>query len=55
MRFLAMPERLSPSYWAERWNELVLEKEFHPEFTAHDLVNLPNYEVYLKLLIDGAV
>jgi hypothetical protein len=20
---------------------LVLEKEFHPEFTAHDLVNLP--------------
>jgi len=21
---------------------LVLEKEFHPEFTAHDLVNLPN-------------
>jgi hypothetical protein len=34
---------------------LILEKEFHPEFTAHDLVNLPNYHVYLKLMIDGVV
>jgi hypothetical protein len=34
---------------------LVLEKEFHPEFTAHDLVNLPNYHIYLKLMIDGVV
>src|SRR5207248_11318328 len=34
---------------------LVLEKEFHPEFTAHDLVNLPNCYVYLKLTIDGVV
>jgi hypothetical protein len=34
---------------------LVLEKEFHPEFTAHDLVNLPNYHIYLKLMIDGMV
>jgi hypothetical protein len=34
---------------------LVLEKEFHPEFTAHDLVNLPNYYIYLKLMIDGVV
>ena len=25
----------------------------HPEFTAHDLVNLPNYHIYLKLMIDG--
>jgi hypothetical protein len=33
----------------------LLEKEFHPEFTAHDLVNLPNYHVYLKLMIDGVV
>lgn len=30
-----------------------LEKEFEPEFTAQDLVNLPNYHVYLKLMIDG--
>lgn len=30
-----------------------LEKEFEPEFTAQDLVNLPNYNVYLKLMIDG--
>ncbi len=30
-----------------------LEKEFEPEFTAQDLVNLPNYHIYLKLLVDG--
>jgi CxxC-x17-CxxC domain-containing protein len=30
-----------------------MEKEFEPEFTAQDLVNLPNYHVYLKLMIDG--
>jgi CxxC-x17-CxxC domain-containing protein len=30
-----------------------LEKEFEPEFTPQDIVNLPNYKVYLKLMIDG--
>lgn len=30
-----------------------LEKEFHPEFTAEDLVNLGKYNAYLKLMIDG--
>jgi len=30
-----------------------LEKEFAPEFTAEDLVNLPKYNIYLKLMIDG--
>ena len=30
-----------------------LEKEFEPEFTAQDLVNLPNYNIYVKLMIDG--
>ncbi len=30
-----------------------LEKEFDPEFTPQDIVNLPNYKVYLKLMIDG--
>jgi CxxC-x17-CxxC domain-containing protein len=30
-----------------------LEKEFEPEFTIQDLVNLPNYNIYLKLMIDG--
>jgi len=34
---------------------LLLEREFHQEFTAHDLVNLPNYHIYLKLMIDGVV
>jgi CxxC-x17-CxxC domain-containing protein len=30
-----------------------LESEFDPEFTPGDIVNLPNYKVYLKLMIDG--
>jgi len=30
-----------------------LEKEFEPEFTIQDVVNLPNYQVYLRLMIDG--
>lgn len=33
----------------------ILEKEFYPEFTAADLVSLPNYHIYLKLMIDGMV
>ncbi|MFY9493334.1 MAG: type IV secretion system DNA-binding domain-containing protein [Minisyncoccia bacterium] len=30
-----------------------LEKEFAPEFTAVDVVNLAKYNIYLKLMIDG--
>ena len=30
-----------------------LENEFSPEITIEDMVNLPNYCVYLKLLCDG--
>lgn len=33
----------------------ILEKEFYPEFGAADLINLPNYNIYLKLMIDGEV
>ena len=33
----------------------LLEKEFHPAFTELDLINLPNYSIYLKLMIDGTV
>lgn len=33
----------------------ILEKEFWPEFRAEDLVNLPNYNVYLKLMVKGVV
>jgi hypothetical protein len=33
----------------------ILEKEFYPEFEAADLINLPNYSIYLKLMIDGVV
>jgi len=30
-----------------------IEKELSPEFTAQDLVNLPKYQIYLKLMVDG--
>lgn len=33
----------------------ILEKEFHPVFSANDLINLPNFHIYLKLMIDGVV
>jgi len=33
----------------------ILEKEFYPEMSAIDLVNLPNHEIYLKLMVDGVV
>ena len=31
----------------------ILEKEFAPQFTLEDLVNLGRFQVYLKLMIDG--
>ncbi len=30
-----------------------LEREFTPQFTADDLVNLTKYNIYLKLMVDG--
>ena len=30
-----------------------LELEFTPEFLQNDLINLPNYNIYIKLMIDG--
>ncbi len=33
----------------------LLAKEFYPEITMSDLVSLPNYNMYLKLMIDGVV
>jgi len=33
----------------------VLGEEFAPEFSALDLMSLPNYHVYLRLMIDGVV
>lgn len=32
-----------------------LAPEFAPEFTQTDFMNLPNYHIYLKLMIDGRV
>lgn len=32
-----------------------LEKEFQPDFMLNDLVNLPKYNFYIKLMIDGVV
>lgn len=31
----------------------LLEKEFEPVFMMNDLINLPKYQIYLKLMIDG--
>ena len=33
----------------------VLAPEFLPEFSAEDLTRLPNYHIYLKLMVDGTV
>ncbi|MBI4692027.1 MAG: type IV secretion system DNA-binding domain-containing protein [Candidatus Terrybacteria bacterium] len=32
-----------------------LEKQFEPVFNAYDLINIDNYNAYLKILIDGQV
>lgn len=31
----------------------ILEKVFNPEFDEYDLINLPNFSAYIKLMIDG--
>jgi hypothetical protein len=31
----------------------LLSREFHPTFDEIDLVNLPNFHIYLKLMVDG--
>jgi hypothetical protein len=31
----------------------ILESEFRPEISAVDLIGLPNYHVYVKLMIVG--
>jgi hypothetical protein len=33
----------------------ILAKEFYPEFSRADLVNLPNHHICLKLMVDGKV
>ncbi|MEX0805373.1 MAG: TraM recognition domain-containing protein [Candidatus Binatia bacterium] len=33
----------------------MLSGEFYPFFSASDLINLPNYHIYLRLMIDGVV
>lgn len=33
----------------------ILSQEFAPEFSATDFTNLPNYNIYLKLMIDGKI
>jgi hypothetical protein len=30
-----------------------LAREFQPKFDVEDLLNLPNHDIYLKLMIDG--
>jgi type IV secretory pathway TraG/TraD family ATPase VirD4 len=31
----------------------LMAKEMYPEFDVEDFINLPNYKIYLKLMIDG--
>ena len=33
----------------------ILAQEFAPEFEASDLTNLPNHEIYVRLMVDGSV
>lgn len=33
----------------------IFESEFAPEFSITDFTNLPNYHIYLKLMIDGRI
>jgi type IV secretory system conjugative DNA transfer VirD4/TraG family protein len=33
----------------------ILAKEFYPEFSIKDLISLPNYHIYLKLMINGMI
>lgn len=30
-----------------------MAEEMFPEFDIQDFINLPNYKIYLKLMIDG--
>lgn len=30
-----------------------LEQQFHPAFSAHDLMNIPNYNAYMRVLANG--
>ena len=30
-----------------------MAKEMYPEFDVEDFINLPNYKIYLKLMING--
>ncbi|TRZ79300.1 hypothetical protein D4R86_06120 [bacterium] len=32
-----------------------IEKQFEPEFVRQDLINLPNFESILKLMINGQI
>lgn len=32
---------------------MYMSKEMYPEFDVEDFINLPNYKIYLKLMIDG--
>ena len=32
-----------------------IDGELDPQFSAENLINLPNYHIYLKLMIDGVV
>ncbi len=34
-------------------DSMLMAKEMYPDFDVEDFINLPNYKIYLKLMIDG--
>ncbi|MBK8484889.1 MAG: hypothetical protein IPO86_06830 [Saprospiraceae bacterium] len=32
---------------------ILMAKEMYPEYDVENFINLPNYKIYLKLMIDG--
>ena len=43
------------AFQASAEDALYLEREFTPEFKAHDFVSLPRYHVYIKMMVEGEV
>ena len=40
-------------FWIGMQDAKVMAEEFYPVFAVDDFINLPRFNIYLKLLIDG--
>ncbi len=43
------------SFRLGRADVVILAKEYWPEFSAEDLIRLPNYNIHLKVVVNGVV